>query len=457
MSDAATATPDADAIASAVFEHLVNDPNGGLSAKIRSQVEEILGPLPETPDGQSDHKGHIEAMVKSTVADLNLESELADMKEALATKPPPSSDSMRAPDATNPLGFFDVRAASRASIGAKINDHYADFSDFAVQVGSMNPKVGLPLSNRLTVMNDSPLVKAALTGEEISQGGALVPEEYRAQLMSASLGPMSIRSRATVIPMMSHTLSVPYIMDDSHTDGSVYGGVAAYWTESGQAIDESDPEFGQARLTAKLHTLYTAVNNTLIADSAPSLPMILGRLWPNAMRWSEERAFIRGQGAGEPQGVLHASALVDDAGGDLDLAGAASMLSHLYPESMSSAVWMIHPAQWPNLIAMNAGSVQAFQHDLSMPVPNTLLGLPVIWSEHPGAGNTDSVLLADWRFYLIGDRQAMSMSASEHYLFRNEQTAFKSVSRLDGQVWTNTATNVGDSGTAHQISAFVKN
>ena len=75
MSDAATATPDADAIASAVFEHLVNDPNGGLSAKIRSQVEEILGPLPETPDGQSDHKGHIEAMVQSTVADLNLASE----------------------------------------------------------------------------------------------------------------------------------------------------------------------------------------------------------------------------------------------------------------------------------------------------------------------------------------------------------------------------------------------
>ena len=456
MSDPQTATPDADAIASAVFEHLVNDPNGGLSAKIRSQVEEILGPLPETPDGQSDHKGHIEAMVKSTVADLNLESELADMKEALATKPPPSNGSMRGPDAQHPLGFFDVNAPSAAAVGARINGQYADFADYIRQVGSLNAQVSRTPSERLTYIKDLNEVKATLTGEEISGGGALVPEEFRAQLMMASLGPTSIRSRATVIPMMSHTLSVPYIRDESHTDGSVYGGVEAFWTESGAELPDSDPDFGQVRLTAKLHTLYTEINNTLLADSAISLPMLLGMLWPNALRWSEERAFIRGSGAGEPLGAKDAGAALDVGGGDFDLEGAADMLSHLYPESMSSAVWMIHPSQWGNLIRMNEGSVSAFIHDLARPIPNTLLGLPVIWNEHMTAGSSDSVMLADWRFYLIGDRQAMSMSASEHYRFRSERTAFKSVSRLDGQPWTDTSTDVGG-GTAHQIAAFVSN
>ena len=312
-------------------------------------------------------------------------------------------------------------------------------------------------SDRLTYMNDLNEVKATLTGEEISGGGALVPEEFRAELLMAGLGPMSIRSRATVIPMMSHTLSVPYIRDASHADGSVYGGVEAFWTESGQELRESEPDFGQTRLTAKLHTRYTEINNTLLADSAIALPMLLGRLWPNAHRWSEERAFIRGQGAGEPLGVLNANNLFDDAGGDFDLAGAASMLSHLYPESFSSAAWMVHPSQWDNLIQMNAGSVQAFTFDLSRPIPGTLLGLPIIWSEHPSAGSTDSVLLADWRFYLIGDRMAMSMSASEHYRYRSERTAFKSVSRLDGQPWCDNTTNVGNSGTAFTLAPFVKN
>ena len=52
---------------------------------------------------------------------------------------------------------------------------------------------------------------------------------------------------------------------------------------------------------------------------------------------------------------------------------------------------------------------------------------------------------------------AMSMSASEHYRFRNERTAFKSVSRLDGQPWCDTGTNVGDSGTAFTtLAAFIK-
>ena len=456
MPDPQTADLTADAIADSVFNLLTTDPDGALSAKVRADVVEVLGTMPDVSAEGGTTKEHVEAMVKSTVAGLNLEGEIAEMREALSSRPPErGSGSMQGSTADNPLGFFDVNAANSVAVGHQINDNYADFADYIRQVATMNPHVASHRSERLEVMNHSGLVRAALTGEEIQSGGALVPEEYRSQIMMTGLGPMAIRSRATVIPMMSHTLSVPYIRDESHSDGSVYGGVQSYWTESGDEIDESEPDFGQARLTAKLHTLYTEINNTLLADSAVSLPMLLGRLWPMAMRWSEERAFIRGSGAGEPAGVLNASALVDDAGGDLDLAGAASMLSHLYPECFSSAVWHIHPAQWPNLIAMNSGSVQAFMHDLSRPIPTTLLGLPVIWSEHPGGGSTDSVLLGDWRFYLIGDRQAMSMSASEHYKFRSERTAFKSVSRLDGQVWTDTDTTLRD-GT-HKVSAFVKN
>ena len=40
---------------------------------------------------------------------------------------------------------------------------------------------------------------------------------------------------------------------------------------------------------------------------------------------------------------------------------------------------------------------------------------------------------------LIGDRQAMTMSQSEHVLFATDQTAFRLIQRLDGRPWLITA------------------
>ena len=75
-------------------------------------------------------------------------------------------------------------------------------------------------------------------------------------------------------------------------------------------------------------------------------------------------------------------------------------------------------------------------------------------SEHmPAKGTQGDILLADLKFYLIGDRQAMSMSMSEHSRFRRNQTELRSISRLDGQPWLSTALILADGTT--QVSPFV--
>src|SRR3990167_3141196 len=65
------------------------------------------------------------------------------------------------------------------------------------------------------------------------QGGFLVPEEYRAELLKLSLEQALVRPRARVIPMARETLRFTAIRSTSHASTG-YGGITAQWVpESG--------------------------------------------------------------------------------------------------------------------------------------------------------------------------------------------------------------------------------
>ncbi|TMC47286.1 MAG: phage major capsid protein, partial [Chloroflexi bacterium] len=50
-------------------------------------------------------------------------------------------------------------------------------------------------------------------------------------------------------------------------------------------------------------------------------------------------------------------------------------------------------------------------------------------------GTPGDVAFIDPKYYLIGDRMEMQVSASEHYKFANDKTAYRVVSRVDGRPW----------------------
>ena len=454
MSALDTKDPNADDIAREIVAELLTDRNQQLSGLVKTQVKEILGDFP----GAGKDAGlsafiheQIEAGVNAKVKDLNLDEEIATLREALATKAPE-----RAAEPVNIMDEWDPKKPNPAAVGGPLDGQFSGLKDYLRAVATLNPKFSADRDPRLTMLSHSVDVKAALTGEEIDLGGALVPEEFRSQLMMLALEPTSIRARATNIPMSSQTLSLPAIRDTDHSDGSVYGAVKFFWTESGDEIPDSQPEFSQVRLTAKLLTGLTEINNTMLMDSFTSVPALLGQMWPKGAMWSEEMAFIRGSGAGQPLGVLDAPASITGQGstGTFTITEAATMLSHLTPESYGSACWHVHPGLLPNLVTMTQGSTSAWIVDYTLPIPYRLLGLPVVFTEHVnGMGTAGDVLLSDWRFYLIGDRQAMSMAASEHNKFPQYRTVFRSVSRLDGQPWMDAALTLRDG--SFQVSPFV--
>ena len=413
-----------------------------IAGQVASAVHDTVGSQME---GMSERLG-----AQSSEID-GLKQMLAQVQDKVATPAPAA-----APNLTGVAAALNPHLHNPDALGAALDGKFT-YTDFVR--AALNLRSG-KVDKRLTLISESGEIAADLSGEELPDGGALVPEEFRAQLMQLMVDETAIRSMAFVMPLMSSTLTVPRIRDTDRSDGSLFGGVQTYWLEAGDEVPESQPEFAQVRLTAKALAALTEIQNTTIADSFLSVPTLITQLFSMAIRWKEELAFLRGNGAGRPLGVLSSGAEIEVArkAGDLnvDAEDIHAMEGRLLPGSDMRAVWMIHPGLRKDLGSLNLGGVQYFQEDLSKRRPMMLNGRPVITCEHCSTpGTAGDIILVDWMYYLIGDRQAMSMASSPHPEFRKNATLVRAIGRLDGQPWIDKPLTLSQGGAANSVSPFV--
>ncbi len=207
--------------------------------------------------------------------------------------------------------------------------------------------------------------------------------------------------------------------------------------------------------------LYTVSSNQLLADNGIGLDALLTQLFGQAITWYKEYAFLRGVGAGSsmPLGVLNAPATYSQSRhttSHFTLLDAANMMSRLQVRSWDDACWIMHQSVLPELIQMNDISATppgtAGNHltwttpfgdgkvgGAAMKMPTAFLnGLPLFFTEKsPQLGTAGDVMLVDWSRYVIGMRLDMQIDVSPHYLFRNNQLAWRVVARCDGKPWLN--------------------
>ncbi|HTS05687.1 MAG TPA: phage major capsid protein [Candidatus Eisenbacteria bacterium] len=351
---------------------------------------------------------------------------------------------------------------NKKAIGAAHDSLFASPSEFMYSISEHSSKDS-SLSNSLITLKNS------LSSVKPSDGGFLIPEVLRAELLRVALESAIVRARARVIPMDS--LTVPFPMVDSTSNvSSVYGGVTGYWTEEGATLTESKPKFGRIELKANKLVLYCEVPNELIRDAQPALDAFINEIFPEAIAWFEDVAFFIGAGVGEPLGFLNAPAAISvtRAAGNqsIDWVDIASMYCRMLPQSINRAVWIVSPDAVANLLTMPFAATGTFPPVLigtntsgagiDSPYPLTILGRPVIVSEKARAlGTSGDINFVDFGFYLIGDRQAMSAKQSEDYRFQTDLTAFRVIERLDGRPWLQSPITPQNSS-SNTLSPFVK-
>src|SRR5438270_6282078 len=186
-----------------------------------------------------------------------------------------------------------------------------------------------------------------------------------------------IRPRAFVVPMAAATLQMPYLDVTTVQSAGVspfFGGVQMSWTAEAQTRTETEPQFKQMELRAWELSGYSVSSNVLLQDSIVGLEKFLMTLFAKAIAWYEEYAFLQGNGAGKPQGMLTAAATIAVTranGNQIGFADVATMWSKLLPVSWNSAVWAFSPSAIPQLLQLKDGANRAIFISLDQGVTKT--------------------------------------------------------------------------------------
>jgi len=278
------------------------------------------------------------------------------------------------------------------------------------------------------------------------QGGYLVPEEFRATLLMYDAEPAVVWPRATIWPMTTDKLGMPKLAQRpdgiAGDDYDHHAGVIFTWTEEGGTKTETEPTFEFIELIAHELSGYTALTNILISDSVINIMNFLTALFRSAWIWQTDKEFIRGDGANKPLGIVSDPLVLTvnrQTAGTVTFTDVNAMRTMLPSVFDAGAVWLLNKqvegALRNERDTGNALLLQEFYSNLADGYVPQMLGYPVIRADgktYP-MGTKGDVILANLRYYYVGDRQNFTMDSSTHYLFRSNKTAVRVSGRLDGQ------------------------
>jgi len=337
---------------------------------------------------------------------------------------------------------------------------WTEFLKAAYYAGHREPVVR-KRDPRLVYFKDEELghEKKQLVENVGASGGFLVPTEFLAQLQSVMGEAAIVRPRATVIRMRRRQIDIPVLDQTGTTTGQAhwFGGMLCYWAEEASEKTITTAEFRKVTLAANKLIMYTRSSDELLDDSAISLSDFLtGPLgFAGAIAWQEDYAFFNGTGTGQPAGIINAGATVPVAratAGTFAYADLISMVEAFLPSA--TGVWTITHRGMSNLMTVQdpVGNY-IWQPNAREGLPAQLFGMPVVFTEkQPNVGTRGDVVLADWRYYLIGDRQATTVESTQYDYWRYDQTSWRAVHRVDGRPWLSSPLSFQG---GEQVSPFV--
>lgn len=277
-------------------------------------------------------------------------------------------------------------------------------------------------------MNSQQVLRALVEGTD-AEGGYLVPEELRSEIFRVLPDVSVMRRIARVIPMSTDTLKL----------NTLTARPKAYWTAEYASKSTTSAEFGQVTLNPNDLVCLLPVTDQLLADANINMIQFITELFVEAIALEEDKAFFTGSGSGEPKGINQETISSSDAGETLDFDNVIDLID-LVPSRVSQqpgAAFVGHRYVKRQLrkvkdnngayIWRDGGSAAGETRRL----PDTVYGYP--FYEQNDLAQSD-LYFGDWRNYIIGDRQAISVRTTTEGgdAWRRNSTEIKAVERVDG-------------------------
>jgi HK97 family phage major capsid protein len=284
---------------------------------------------------------------------------------------------------------------------------------------TMRNKNGFDIQNALQISTDT-------------EGGYLVPDEFERTLIQSLEEANVLRTLCNVISTSYGDRKIPVVA----TKGT------ASWVDEEGAISESDDSFKQVTLNAYKVATMLKVSDELLNDSYFNLENYIATQFARRVGAAEEEAFLTGDGAGKPTGLLN-----DTTGAQLGVttAGAAAITAD---ELIDLIYSLKSPYRRNAVLIMNDSTIKTirklkdsqgqylWQPSLIAGTPDTMLGKKVITSEfmpEVAAGNK-TVIFGDLSYYWIADRQGRTFKRLNELFAATGQVGFLASQRLDGKL-----------------------
>lgn len=274
------------------------------------------------------------------------------------------------------------------------------------------------------------VLRALVEGTD-ALGGYLVPEELRAEVFRLLPDMAVMRRLARVLPMGTDTLKL----------NSLTARPSAYWTAEYASKSTTSAELGQVTLQPNDLVCLLPVSEQLIADANIGIVQFIIELFTEAIAMGEDKAFFTGSGTGQPKGISQETITQVDAGLNIGFDTVVSLI-HSVPQAVRKAPGAAFVGN--SDLVENLRKIKNTTNDYiwrdggnanngqTTTLPDRLYGYPFYEQNDL---DSRELYFGDWKFYVIGDRQAISVRTTSEggEAWRRNAVEIKAVERVDGK------------------------
>ena len=290
-----------------------------------------------------------------------------------------------------------------------------------------------------------------------TEGGFMVPEQWRGELLQIQPQESVIRPRAMVIPAgdpPDAKITMPAL--DQSSAENIYGGVVVAAVSEAGTKGETDIRFKEVSLEPVEVAGWIRVSDKLLRNWGAASAVLSTQLRKAIIGWEDYR-FLRGTGVAQPLGIINSPAKVNvsrTTANQVVWSDIVNMFARL--KFGGSPVWIVSQTTLSYLIKIaDAGNNSLWVANASPGLPPTLLGIPVYFNDRsPALGTEGDVVLADLGYYMIKDGSGPFVEASPHVYFTSNQTVIKAFWNVDGKPWLNQPIPL-EGSTSNTVSPFV--
>jgi HK97 family phage major capsid protein len=283
-------------------------------------------------------------------------------------------------------------------------------------------------------------------------GGFFIPEALFPGLMTMAPEGDFIGSRVRALPMTAPIVRINARTDKDHSS-SVTGGLIVYRRAETDTSAATRMETEQLTFTANGLFGKAYASEELLERSPVSFAALIESAFDDEFISRKNYERFNGTGVGMFEGILNSPAIIEVAKTTNQVAAtftnvnAVAMLARSWTRDGTTAdprIWLMNKTVLPQLPLLNVtvgqGGTAVFVTDATGPIPLTLYGIPIIFTEECSAlGTVGDIILWNPAEYLEGTYKPLRGLSSIHVRFENHERTFKFWMENDAKCWWRSA------------------